>query len=183
MCSRQQAKAQLTAEQIKRYESQPHPAVSLKPYAIDTPKQMPNLYGDGALAKVPLDQLPTDPAKLATLLLEAHKDGRWTPSGSWNLAPQPIQHEVLRDVLLLLTLANASPGQRAALITVLTNYDDATPLPDATDHQGRTGRGVQIGDTTVIFDPDTSELLEWSQPGEIHTFLTTGQVQALGDRP
>ena len=40
-----------------------------------------------------------------------------------------MHYEVLRDVLLLLTLANTTPEQRAALITVLTNYDGVTPLP------------------------------------------------------
>ena len=52
---------------------------------------MPNLYGDGPLAKVPLSELPTDPQQLGTLLIEAHQDGRWTPGGSWNPLPESDQ--------------------------------------------------------------------------------------------
>jgi hypothetical protein len=35
----------------------------------------------------------------------------------------------------------------------------------------------------VIFAPDTSELLEWSQGGEVHTFLRFAHVARIGDRP
>ena len=55
------------------------------------------------------------------------------------------------------------------------------------DHRGREGRGVDIptGRRTVrvIFSPDTSELLEWSEPGEVHTYLKFGHVANIGDRP
>ena len=34
-------------------------------------------------------ELPTDPKALATLLLEAHEDGRWTLHGGWN--PLPVR--------------------------------------------------------------------------------------------
>ena len=155
---------------------------------FSTPADMPNLYGDGPLARVPLAELPTDPAKLADLLLAAHKDGRWTPGGGWDPAPEIMHYEVLRDVLLLLTLANTTPEQRAALITVLTNYDGVTPLPQVRDRRGREGRGVQIAvgrqaPVTVIFAPATSELLEWSQGSETHTFVRFGHVAQIGDRP
>ena len=99
-----------------------------------------------------------------------------------------MHYEVLRDVLLLLTLANTTPEQRAALITVLTNYDGVTPLPQVRDRRGREGRGVQIAvgrqaPVTVIFAPATSELLEWSQGSETHTFVRFGHVAQIGDRP
>ena len=35
----------------------------------------------------------------------------------------------------------------------------------------------------VIFAPDTSELLEWSQGGEVHTFMRSGHVAGIGHRP
>jgi hypothetical protein len=39
----------------------------------------------------------------------------------------------------------------------------------------------------VIFAPNTSELLEWSQVGadfgQVHTFTAFGHVGAVGDRP
>jgi hypothetical protein len=160
----------------------------LKPLDITTPGDMPNLYGDGPLAKVPLKALPADPQALGKLLVEAHEDGRWTPGGGWNPAPGSVHYEVLRDILLLLTETNATPAQRAALITVLGDYAGVTPLPEATDHRGREGRGVEIAITgqppvRVIFAPETSELLEWSQGGEVHTFLRFGHVSRLGERP
>jgi hypothetical protein len=178
----------LTQEQIDAFEKAPKTQYQLKPYDITTPKDMPNLYGDGPLANAPLKDLPTDPDQLAKLLVEAHRDGRWTPGGGWNPAPGTVHYEVLRDILLLLTEANASPDQRAALITVLGNYQGVTPLASAQDHRGREGRGVEIAvqgqdPVRVIFAPDTSELLEWSQGGEVHTFLAFGHVASMGQRP
>jgi hypothetical protein len=165
----------------------PDPAYMLAARDIRTPESMPNLYGDGPLAKVPLSRLPTNPQRLGTLLIEAHQDGRWTPGGSWNPLPEGIKYDVLRDILLLLTEANATAEQRAALITVLTEYEGATPLPAVKDHRGREGRGVDIPtgrkDVRVLFAPDTSELLEWSEPGEVHTYLKFGHVTHIGDRP
>jgi hypothetical protein len=167
--------------------AKPDPKSVLAGRTLDAPGSMPNLYGDGALAEVPLDELPTDPQQLGTLLLEAHKDGRWTPGGSWAPLPDNVKYDVLRDILLLLTDANATSQQRAAMITVLTEYDGVTPLESVKDHRGREGRGVDIptgrGTVRVIFAPDTSELLEWSEPGEAHTYLRFGHVAHIGDRP
>jgi hypothetical protein len=183
---------QLTAEEMKTVReamalSQPDPKYMLAARDIRTPGSMPNLYGDGPLAKVPLSELPTDPQQLGTLLIEAHQDGRWTPGGSWNPLPEGIKYDVLRDILLLLTQANTTAEQRAALITVLTEYEGATPLPAVKDHRGREGRGVDIPTgrqlVRVIFAPDTSELLEWSEPNEVHTYLKFGHVAKIGDRP
>jgi hypothetical protein len=161
----------------------PQPKYTLAARDMTTPRDMPNLYGDGPLAKVPLSDLPTEPEALGKLLLEAHEDGRWTPGGSWNPVRGTAPYEVLRDVLLLLTRANVTPDQRAALITVLSNYAGAAPLPDATDRRGRAGRGVMIAGVTIIFDPQTSEVLEWSERGQTETFLAAGQVARIGDRP
>ena len=167
--------------------ARPDPKYILQARTIQTPGSMPNLYGDGSLAEVPLDQLPTDPQQLGTLLLEAHRDGRWTPGGSWNPLSANVKYDVLRDILLLLTDANATSQQRAALITVLTEYDGVRPLESVEDHRGRAGRGVDIptGRNTVrvIFSPETSELLEWSEPGEVHTYLRFGHVAQQGERP
>ena len=183
---------QLTPEEMKTVReamalSKPDPKYVLAARDIRTPGNMPNLYGDGPLAEVPLSELPTDPQRLGTLLIEAHQDGRWTPGGSWNPLPEGIKYDVLRDILLLLTQANATAEQRAALITVLTEYDGATPLPAVKDHRGREGRGVDIPTgrqvVRVIFSPDTSELLEWSEPNEVHTYLKFGHVANIGDRP
>jgi len=173
----------------------------LKPHDISAPDDMPNLYGDGALADVPLSELPTDPKQLYDLLVAANQDLRWSPgNGHW--APgrptaAQARYDVLRAVLLLLTEANATPAQRAALIGALGEFQGVTPVPSARDHAGREGRGVEIPVTDdngrpqppvrVIFAPHTSELLEWSEggtaPGQVHTFLAFGHVAAIGDRP
>ena len=183
---------QLTREEMKTVReamalSQPDPKYMLAARDIRTPGSMPNLYGDGPLAKVPLSELPTDPQQLGKLLIEAHQDGRWTPGGSWNPLPEGIKYDVLRDILLLITQANATSAQRAALITVLTEYEGATALPAVKDHRGREGRGVDIPTgkkvVRVIFSPGTSELLEWSEPGEVHSYLRSGHVAQIGDRP
>jgi hypothetical protein len=171
--------------------------VFLRPHDISAPGDMPNLYGDGPLAEVPLDTLPTEPRSLYDLLVAAYKDLRWARGGgTW--APghpsEPQAHyDVLRSLLVLLTEANATPAQRAALIGVLGEYDGVRPLPAVRDHENREGRGVEIpvenidghpaAPVRVIFAPGTSELLEWSQGGEVHTFERFGHVDAIGDRP
>ena len=65
---------------------------------IETPGDMPNLYGDGAWPKVPLTSCRPTRGSSATLLLDAHKDGRWTPGG-WNPLPANVKYDVLRDIL------------------------------------------------------------------------------------
>lgn len=160
-----------------------YPGSVLAPLDIETPRDMPNLYGDAGLAKVPLNELPTDPDALGTLLAGAHADGRWTPGGRWNPVQDSAAYEVLRDILVLLTKANVTPAQRAALIGVLNRYDGAAPLPQAHDRRGRAGRGVTIAGVTIIFDTATSEVLEWSDRGETHTFLAAGQVPKIGETP
>jgi hypothetical protein len=160
----------------------------------------PYSYADeGALAEVPLDELPTDPQRLYDLLVAAYKDLRWG-RGSWapgSPTAESLHYSVLFEVLHLLTVANTTSEQRAALIEVIGRYEGVKPLPSARDHLGREGRGVEIpvedvlrSDRTrvqVIFSPDTSELLEWSvngyNPGEVHTFVRFGHVAEIGDRP
>jgi hypothetical protein len=134
-------------------------------------------------ARIVAGHLPTpDEQRADWEKIDAHRDGRWTPGGSWRPLESTVKYDVLRDVLLLLTEANATPAQRAALIAVLRNYEGVTPLEHAQDHRGRTGNGVDIptGRATVrvLFSPTTSELLEWSEPGEVHTYLSFGHVLA-----
>jgi hypothetical protein len=173
----------------------------LKPHDMLAPGDMPNLYGDGALANVPLSELPADPTQLYDLLVAANQDLRWSTGHAHWAQGRPTtaqaRYDVLRAVLLLLTEANTTPSQRAALIGVLGEYDGVEPLASVRDHAGREGRGVEIpvarddglpqAPVRVIFAPHTSELLEWSEggddPGEVHTYLAWGHVAAIGDRP
>jgi hypothetical protein len=166
--------------------------------AMMQPYDRPYAYGDGGLGKVPLSELPTDPRQLEDLLVAAYKDHRWAPGGGkWAPGyPKPAQmhYDVLRNVLLLLTNANVTAAQRAALIEVLGQYEGVKPLPAVRDRLNREGRGVEIPATVfpgrpesrihVIFSPDTSEVFEWSEEGsQVHTFVRFGHVAAIGDRP
>ncbi|MBE2315211.1 hypothetical protein DVA67_004450 [Solirubrobacter sp. CPCC 204708] len=179
------ARERMTPEQLAQWEAsrRGYAQSVLKPREFNTPEDIPNLYGDAGLAKVPLNELPTDPDALGKLLFQAHEDGRWSPGGGWDPAADRAAYQVLRDIVLLLARANVTPDQRAALITVLSHYDGATPLPEAVDRRGRSGRGVTIGGVTIIFDPDTSELLEWSERGQTETFLAAGRVTRIGELP
>jgi hypothetical protein len=173
----------------------------LKPHDMSAPGDMPNLYGDGPLANVPLSELPTEPHALYDLLVASNQDLRWSPGQPhWApghpTAPQ-ARYDVLRSVLLLLTEANTTSAQRAGLIGVLGLFDGVRPLSAVRDHAGREGRGVEVPWGTpdghpqpavrVIFAPNTSDLLEWSEggvdSGQIHTFLGFGHVARIGDRP
>ena len=109
------------------------------------------------------------------LLVEAHKDGRWTPGGAWNPRPDSIHYEVLRDLLLLLAKANVTPGQRAALIGVLGNYEGATALPETTDRRGRSGRGVEIAGVKIGSSPPTRASCS-SGPSPARPTRTCGRV-------
>jgi hypothetical protein len=173
----------------------------LKPHDMRAPGDMPNLYGDGPLAEVPLTRLPTEPQALYDLLSASNQDLRWSPGNAvwapgYPTAPQ-ARYDVLRSVLTLLTEANTTPSQRAGLIRVLGLFDGVRPLASVRDHVGREGRGVEIpvddqsgrpqSPVRVIFAPHTSELLEWSEgganSGQVHTFLEFGHVGGIGDRP
>lgn len=161
------------------------------------PHEWPYDGGGISIADVELSELPTDPTELKRLLVAAVKDPRW--AGDHPTAAQ-VHHYVLLDVLRLLTVANVTAEQRAALIELLTQYEGAKPLPSVRDHLGREGRGVEIPVTVdwmaedqaptrvrIIFAPDTSELLEWDQdgvnPGMVRTFVRPGHVAEIGDRP
>jgi hypothetical protein len=173
----------------------------LKPHDMSAPGDMPNLYGDGPLAEVPLSKLPTEPQALYELLVASNHDLRWSSGNvvwapGYPTAPQ-ARYDVLRSVLVLLTEANTTPSQRAGLIGVLGLFERVRPLESVRDQLGREGRGVEIsvadeggrpqGPVRVIFAPHTSELLEWSQVGadfgQVHTFVAFGHVGAVGDRP
>jgi hypothetical protein len=173
----------------------------LKPHDMRAPGDMPNLYGDGPLAQVPLSRLPAEPRALYDLLSASNQDLRWSPGNAvwapgYPTAPQ-ARYDVLRSVLILLTEANTTPSQRAGLIGVLGLFAGVRPLASVRDHVGREGRGVEIpvddqsgrpqSPVRVIFAPHTSELLEWSEggadSGQVHTFLAFGHVGAIGDRP
>jgi hypothetical protein len=106
-------------------------------------------------------------------------------------------------LLNLLSAARVTPAQRSAMLDVLSSDPAAHDLGTVKDAEGREGRGVQLhypgaqflfgaNRFEVIFDPDSSEILQWSvapdepsrgTPARIETVLASGYVTAIGDRP
>src|SRR4051794_36084175 len=61
------AKQRARAKRLLATAAMPAPESALRPLHLETPKDMPNLYGDGALAEVDLPELPSDPNQLGAL--------------------------------------------------------------------------------------------------------------------
>lgn len=151
-----------------------------------------------------LKDLPTDADALLQTLTDGYRNGRISTDGS-----RPSQtrerYQVTAFILMLLSDANVTADQRAALFGALSRMPAVTSLGTITDPTGRSGQGVAIKTTaadplpsarfTVIFDPATSALLSWTVATEIapgsdpaltersHIVTRAGQVDALDTRP
>lgn len=113
-------------------------------------------YAHGGLHYFDLSGLPTDPAKLQTLVEQrVIEDG---PSGDWETFA--ILGDMLRETY-------ASPDLRAAIYNIAANLPGVEFLGKTTDASGRPGIGVSythLGTKDeLIFDPRTSALLGESQ--------------------
>jgi hypothetical protein len=142
-----------------------------------------------------LDGLPTEPTALRDVLVTEYRTRtNWAPG-----LPTEAQthYDMVRKVLYLLGQAS-DPKLRATLFELLAITPGVERADGAEDPLGRSGRAVRIptrpdgggGTFTVVFDPETSELLSWSEvgtgggtPDQSHTILHAGQVAAVGDRP
>jgi hypothetical protein len=137
--------------------------------AITKPYDGDFRYGDGPLARVPFDAIPTDAAAAGRLLEAAIRDGRWMPrppSSPPHWAPGVVDSEVSRSAVTLLALGNLTSDQRAALFGMLSTRPGARSLGDVTDAAGRRGVGVALrlpdtgSELRVIIDPQTSDILQ-----------------------
>ena len=162
------------------------------------PDVRPYAYGDGPLHDLDISALPTEPQGLRQALQADFLrdfDPGYEPNAS------ALAYHVTRSVLLLLSTANTTPSLRAALWGVLALTPDLE-ASSARDPRGREGEAVRFRLTrmpggppdrfTVIFDPETSELLSWSIDGEANGLGTPDQstvliraahVRDLGERP
>jgi hypothetical protein len=157
----------------------------------------PFAYGDGPLADVDIEKLPTEPQALLAALDANERGQNWAPGLP---TPSQAQYDITYSVLLLLGTANTTPDLRSALWGVLALMPGLRSEPGVRDPEGREGDAVTLslkpdeqaraGTFRVIFDPQTSTLLSWSltgqgagTPAQTHTFLRSGQVRNLGDRP
>jgi hypothetical protein len=165
---------------------------------IDKPRDTAYAYGDGPLADLDPADLPAGRDAIGAALREKIQDGR-PADGSRDSF-------VAYSIINLLVAARLEPAQRAALLDVLATDPHAQDLGTVTDSEHREGRGVRlsyagpqpflgVGAFTVVFDPGTSEVLEWSlQPpagadargtalDRTETVLTAGFAPAVGARP
>jgi len=136
----------------------------------------------------PLDELPTDPRRLADLMLRSHFAARRP-----GFPRAELVYDQTRELLTLLTTANAGPALRAAAFRAIALLGEVEPAGTRTDALGRTGTAVELrfgaeahpsdpdgrggllgGDNAkrpftfeLIFDPGTSTILAWSERREL----------------
>jgi hypothetical protein len=165
-------------------------------------------YGDGPLAELDPADLPSDRDAIRATLREGIEKNLWSSSTrsrgkDTRVRDTPIDSFLTYSVLYLLTQARTSPPQRAAMLDLLAADPAAHDLGTTKDAEGRTGRGVALdypgeqfllgaNHFTVIFDPDSSEILQWSlapdtpnryTPARTVTVLDGGYVAKIGERP
>ena len=178
---------------------------------LTQPRDSAYAYGDGPLAELDPADLPADRDAIARVLRDGIRFDRWGPypesRGKDTGVPASAQaSHVTYSIIGLLVYARLTAAQRAALLDVLATDPAAHDLGTLTDRRGREGRGVELtyADTTmgrgmrfgVIFDPETSEILEWSMSGTApkpthgavaspdrrETVLAAGYATAVGER-
>jgi len=157
----------------------------------------------GGLGPLPeLERLPNDPDALRTEL-EHHvrTASSWAPGA---LDEAMLRFEVAAHAQRLLSTAAAAPSLRAATFLMLSRLPGVTELGERRASDGRTGHAVELRlsgrlaqptRSLLVFDPETSELIEASStidpppstPGAARTETSmlveaSGQVAAVGDR-
>jgi hypothetical protein len=128
-------------------------------------------YAQGGLSYLDLSSLPTDPAKLQTLVEQRVIEGG--PSGDWETFA--ILGDMLRET-------HASPDLRAAIYDIAANLPGVEFVGKTTDASGRPGIGVAYTSSgtkdELIFDPKTSALL-----GETSVIVDPSQLGDPGMGP
>lgn len=126
--------------------------------------------------RLPVEDLPTDAGELLRTLRVGYREGRISADGS---APSPAweDFQVTIVILQLLSDANATPAQRAALFGALARMPSAISQGSVTDSLGREGEGVSIETPAadplpparfeVIFNSTTSALLSWTVTNDV----------------
>lgn len=154
------------------------------------PRSDPYVYGDGGtIDKLGVPRLPTEPAALAKALRDAQ------PS-TLRVTEAERRFYVARELLTLLTQANASPQLRSAAFGALADMEGVRARGPAKDERGRQGEAVEIAfppdaqppdpdgpaergkvlggsnakrpdAIQVIVDPESGDILSWTQAKEI----------------
>jgi hypothetical protein len=160
-------------------------------YYFIKPSRGPFHYGDAPRAYPA--KMPTEPAALREALVRSLHTEDWLPDPRND---EILEYHVVRRALRMLQIANTTPELRAALWELLARVPGVRPAPDARDPLGRPGEAVRIGAPvtaqvfTVMFNPDTAELLFWALDGpgvgdpiQSHVVVRAGHVAKAGDRP
>jgi hypothetical protein len=155
------------------------------------PSSGPYHYGDAPRAYPA--RLPAEPGALRAAILRSLHTEDWVPDPR---NESMKDYHVLRRTLLLLKSANTTPELRAGLWGVLAQMPGVRAAPDAEDPLGRDGEAVEIvspagpGVFTVMFDPETAEMLFWDlrgvsggEPNQTHTVVRAAHVAKAGERP
>jgi hypothetical protein len=108
--------------------------------------------------------LPTDPAKLGSLLTRA----------SIGLAYGSLARNLWATVLGLLVETPASPALREALYNVAASIPGVAVNGDYTDSLGRTGTALRLGEETLVIDPANGQLLAWIDHDVAYTYTFQG---------
>ena len=135
--------------------------------ALTTGRNSDETFRAGGLGYLDLSKLPTDPARLRTLI-----ENRTVEAGP------PGDAETFTIIGDLLRETYAPPGVRAALYTIASELSGVELVGTTHDHLGRPGTAVayvaQGLRHELIFDPRTSALL-----GEQTTVADPSQVRGL----
>jgi hypothetical protein len=108
--------------------------------------------------------LPTNPAKLAPLLM-GYSTGLDNGSQGQNL---------WATVLSLLVETPASPALREALYDVAASIPGVAVNGDYTDSLGQTGTALSLGGETLVIDPANGQLLAWIDGDFAYTYTFQG---------
>jgi hypothetical protein len=139
------------------------------------------LADPGDLRFAELNSAPTDPDGLLAAIM-----------GEGYLDEPDSDVEILAGIAPLLGDAYALPEHRRALFEIVAALPGVTVDERHEDRAGRVGTAVSLGDgrvtVTLVFDPETSGLLEFRQEyadGRIsaETYLQTALVGETGERP
>ena len=108
--------------------------------------------------------LPTDPAKLGSLLTR----------DSMGLAYGSPARNLWSTVLGLLVETPASPALREALYNVAASIPGVAVNGDYTDSLGRTGTALRLGEETLVIDAANGQLLAWIDHDVAFTYTFQG---------
>jgi hypothetical protein len=137
--------------------------------------------GPGDLRFPSLDQFPTDPRALLDAIM-----------GPGFLDEPNDDFEVLSGIGALLRDAYVDPAHRKSLFLIVERIEGVDVVEDYRDPLGRLGTALSLREgvrsVTLVFEPDTSRLLEEGETnlgGTFYeaTYLETAIVGAIGERP